>query len=108
MEADEAPLDEIAHAQPAAPPLVVGVANHESRKEEEEVDGQIAVVEALVDGAGGEGLEEVVPDHQQSGDAAQAVQQFVVGFRIGECRMGVSMVRSFSELCDTAKLRSGG
>ena len=42
------------------------------------------MVEHLVDGARGEALEDVVPYDQQRGYAAQAVEQFVVGFGVSE------------------------
>ena len=82
LQADQTPLEEAAdgHAPPA---VVVGVADDESRKGEEEIDGQIAVVEQLVEMACGVRLAKVEDDDEQRRNAAQAVQNFIVRFTVG-------------------------
>ena len=85
VQADEAPLEEVAQRERLAPAVVVGIADDEAGKDEEEVYGQIAVVDHRDDGAsGGEGqsLEDVVKHYQQGSYPAQAVQDFVVGFGV--------------------------
>ncbi len=84
VEAYEAPPEEPADGHAPLPAVIVGVSDDEAREDEEEVDGQVAVVEHLVDGARGEALEDVVPYDQQRGYATQAVEQFVVGFGVSE------------------------
>ena len=42
------------------------------------------MVESLVDGTGGKPFEDVVPDHHQGSDAPQTVQEFIMGFCVGE------------------------
>ena len=86
VEADQSPAEEAPDRQAAAPAVVVGVGDDESREHEEEIDGQIAVRDALDGASAGKGVafEDVVPDDRQGGDAAQSVEDFVVGFRVGE------------------------
>jgi hypothetical protein len=79
LETDEAALVEVplGHAVPA---VVVGVGDDEAGEEEEEIDGEIAVVddllEAVVVGVGFEGVED---DDHDGGDTAEAVEDLVVG-----------------------------
>ncbi len=79
MKADDTPQHEFSFGKPLTPPAVVGIAYHEARQDEEKVDGQIAVVESLIDRRCGESLEEVIPYHHKGRDSAQAVEKFVVG-----------------------------
>ena len=87
MEAYEAPAEEVADRKTAAPAVVVGVGDDEAREHEEEIDGQVAVVDAFDRGAAaGKGVpfEDVVPDDRERRNAAQPVEQVVVGFRVGK------------------------
>ena len=85
MEPDEPPADKVAAAHAALPTVIVGISDDEAREQEEEIDGQVAMVEALVDGTCGKALEDVVADDQQGCYAPQSVQKFVVWFRVGIC-----------------------
>lgn len=49
------------------------------------VNGKIAVVDVLVDRAGGECLEDVVPDDNKGCHTAQAVEELVMGLAVGKC-----------------------
>ena len=92
LQADEAALVEVplGHAAPAGawagPAVVVGVGDDEAGEEEEEVYGEVAVVddllEAVVVGVGLAGVEE---DDHDGGDTAKAVEDFevVLGGEIG-------------------------
>lgn len=51
MEAYEASAEEVADRKTAAPAVVVGVGDNEAREHEEEIDGQVAVVDAFYCGA---------------------------------------------------------
>ncbi len=86
MQPNEAPSEKRPERHAPPPTVVVGIADDEAREQEEEVDGQIAVVEPLVEGTRGESLEDMVPDDEQGGDAAQSVEDVVMGFGVGECR----------------------
>ena len=97
MQTDQASLEEIPypHApadsgsvpRPSLPPVVVSVSDHEAGEDEEEVHGQIPVIELLVQRTGREALEHVIPYHHQGGHSAQPVQNGVVrlGVREGRC-----------------------
>ena len=85
MQTDEPSRDELPHSH-SFPPVVVGVADHEPRQDEEEIDGQIAVVDSLIDVTCRKGFEHVKPDDHQRRYAAQSVEYVVVGFRICKCR----------------------
>ena len=50
------------------------------REDEEKVDGQIAVVDPLVEMAGRIGFEQMEPDDHDRRYAAQSVEDVVVGF----------------------------
>ena len=81
MQADDAPLEEGAQRH-AVPTVVVGIAYHEARKHEEEINGQIAVVDDLHQMVAARmGLEQVEDDYHQRGYATQAVQYLVVRLR---------------------------
>ena len=85
MEAYEASAEEVADRKTAAPAVVVGVGDDEAREHEEEIDGQVAVVDAFYRGAAaGKGVpfEDVVPDDRERRNAAQPVEQVAVGFGI--------------------------
>ena len=83
VQAHETPLEELPGRE-VPPAVVVGVSDDEAREDEEEVDGQVAVVDALVEVARGVGLEQVEADDHEGRHAAQSVEDRVVGFRIGE------------------------
>jgi len=82
MQADQTALEEIAvgHASPA---VVVGIADDEARKDKEEIDGQIAVVDDLVGMARGMRLEKMKSHDDQRRDAAQTVEDRIMGLRVG-------------------------
>lgn len=73
----DAPDDKASGGHAALPAAVVCVADDKARENKEKVDGEVAVVETLVDGRCGESLEDVIPDDKQCGDAAQAVEYLV-------------------------------
>ena len=81
MQTDQTALEEIAvgHASPA---VVVGIADDEARKDEEEIDGQIAVVDDLVGMARGMRLEKMKGHDDQRRDAAQTVEDRIMGLRV--------------------------
>ena len=85
MQTDEPSRDKLPYRH-SFPPVVVGVADHEPRQNEEEIDGQIAVVDSLIDVTCRKGFEHVKPDDHQRRYAAQSVEYVVVGFRICKCR----------------------
>ena len=58
---------------------VVGVAEHETREHEEEVDGEVAVVHHLVDGRCGEAFEKVIPYYKDGSHTSEAVEKLVAG-----------------------------
>ena len=98
LQADETAFEKLAdrHAPPA---VVVGVTDDEAREDEEEVDGQIAAVDPLVEMARGVGFEEVEADDGQRGYAAQSVEDVVVGFRVGECGCRNTGFRRLHRVC---------
>ena len=79
LQAHEAPQGEVAprHAEPA---VVVGIADDEAREDEEEVDGQVTVVDDLVEVARGVRFEQVESHYHDGRYAAQAVEVGKVGF----------------------------
>ena len=82
MQADQAALEEIAvgHAPPA---VVVGITDDEARKDEEEIDGQITVVDDLIGMARGMRFEKMERHDDQRRHAAQTVENRIMGFRVG-------------------------
>ena len=80
LQADETAFEKLAdrHAPPA---VVVGVTDDEAREDEEEVDGQIAVVEHLVGRAFGVGFQQMEGHHDHRRHAAQSVEDFVARLR---------------------------
>ena len=62
------------------PPVIVGIADHESRKDEEKVNGEIAVRQGSVR----EKLEHMVDDNDQCGHSTKAVQDVIMGFGVLE------------------------
>ena len=53
--------------------VVVGITDNETRQHEEEIDGQIAVINNLVEKAGGKSLAYMVANNNEGGNAAQPV-----------------------------------
>ena len=62
MQTDQPPLEKILYRHLFLPAVVVGVTDDETRKYEEKIDGQIAVVDPLVEMAGRIGFEQMEPD----------------------------------------------
>ena len=101
MQTDQAALEEIPypHApadsgsvpRPSLPAIIVSVSDHEAGEDEEEVHGQIPVIELLVQRTGRKALEHVVPYHHQGGHSAQPVQNGIVRLGIREGRCGHSI-----------------
>ena len=88
VQADEASLEEVAQGQRFAPTVVVGIADDEAGEDEEEIHGQVAMVDDGDEGAsGGEGqsLEDVVEHHEQGCHPTQSVQDFIMrlGVHVG-------------------------
>ena len=82
MKADEAPAGKDARRHRAVEAVVVGIPDDKTRQHKEEVDGEIAIVNLAYDrGAGckGKTLVDMIPQHEQSGYAAQAVEQCIMG-----------------------------
>ena len=86
MQADEAAFEEVAQRQPllsrSRPAVVIGIADDKARKHEEEVHGQMAMIEDI-NGAAfrkGKTFEHMIPHHHQCSRSAQTVQQLIVGF----------------------------
>ena len=86
MQADKAAFEEVAQRQPllsrSRPAVVIGIADDKARKHEEEVHGQMAMIEDI-NGAAfrkGKTFEHMIPHHHQCSRSAQAVQQLIVGF----------------------------
>ena len=79
LQAYEAALDEFPgrHRFPA---VVVGVTDDEPGQHEEEVDGQVAVVDDLVHMAGGVCFKDMEPHDDNGGHPAQSVKNVVVMF----------------------------
>lgn len=94
MQPDNAAAEEVAHREAALPTVVVGIADNETRQQEEEVDGQVAVVEVgeravahTAHRAGkGVALEDMGDHDKQGGHAAQAVEQFIVRLGVGKTK----------------------
>ena len=75
MQSDKAALEEASDSH-LVPAVVVGVSDHEAGKDEEEIYGKVAVWER---GLGVE-LEDMVDNHYQGRDSAQAVKDEIMGF----------------------------
>ena len=84
VQADETPFEELPDRH-LRPTVVVGVADDETREDEEEIDGQVAVVDPLVEVAGRISLEQVKAHDRQRGHAAQSVENVVMRFGIRKC-----------------------
>ena len=69
--------DKLPGSEAALPAAVIGVADDKTRENKEKVDGEIAVVETLVDGRCGKRFKDVIPDDKQSGDTTQAVENLI-------------------------------
>jgi len=62
------------------------MAHHKARQHEKEVDRQIAVMERIVLVVGRQQFEDMKDDDADGGGAAQAVENFVMGFHWGTGR----------------------
>ena len=85
MQTDQPPLEKILYRHLFLPAVVVGVTDDETRKYEEKIDGQIAVVDPLVEMAGRIGFEQMEPDDHDRRYAAQSVEYVVVRFGVRKC-----------------------
>jgi len=83
MQADQPALEEFARRH-AGPAVVVRIADDEAGEQEEEVHGQVAVVDDLCEAADRVGLAQVERDDRERRDAAQAVEDRVMTFGVGE------------------------
>ena len=77
VESDHAAQHEAGGGHAFAPAVVVGITENEAGEHEEEVDGKITMVQHLVDGRSGESFAEMVEDHENGRDSAQAVEQVI-------------------------------
>ena len=76
VETDEAALEETAGGHGLRlKTTVVGVADDEAGKDEEEVDGKIAMVAGLMDDGGSKTFVAVVPDDNQGSNTAEGVKE---------------------------------
>ena len=73
LQADQPALEEVADGH-LFPPVVVGVADDEAGENEEEIDGQVSVIDFLVQMTGGVGFEQMEADDRQGCHSAQSVQ----------------------------------
>ena len=85
MQTDEPALEELRDGH-LFPPVVIGVSDYESREYEEEIDGQIAVVDPLIQVAGRKGFEDMEPHAGQRRNSAQSVEYIVMRLRVRKCR----------------------
>ena len=95
VQTDKPALEKSFHRQRPVPAVVVSIADDEARQYKEEVNGQVAVVDALDIGlpAGkGIALEYVVPYNEHRGHSAQTVKQAVMGFCVAECGRSGDMI----------------
>ena len=76
MEPDQPPFEEPGHAH-HIPSVIVGIADYKSGKDEEEIHGQVSVVDDLVCRSSGIGLEQMECDDQYGCHSSQSVQDFV-------------------------------
>ena len=86
MQADKPAFEKVFQRQAPAPTVVVGIPDDESRQDKKEVDSQVSVIDTFDKGSPGKGIafEHVVPHDQEGRHAPQPVEQFVMGFGIGE------------------------
>ena len=73
LQADQPALEEVADGH-LFPPVVVGVADDEAGENEEEINGQVSVIDFLVQMTGGVGFEQMEADDRQGCHSAQSVQ----------------------------------
>lgn len=66
------------------PTVVVGVTNHETRQDEKEINGEIAVIEMLVNGTCSKSLKHMIPYHHECRYTSQSVKKRIVGFGVGK------------------------
>lgn len=83
LQADQPALEEVADGH-LFPPVVVGVADDEAGENEEEIDGQVSVIDFLVQMTGGVGFEQMEADDRQGCHSAQSVQYVVMRLGVGE------------------------
>ena len=86
MQTDDSATEEVAQRESLLPAVIVGIADNETGEDEEEVDGQITVVDECDDRAPsckGEAFENVVEYHEQGRHASEPVEQGIVGLGIG-------------------------
>ena len=78
MQTDEATLQEVPRGHLAAgQSVIVGIADDETREDEEEIHSQITVIDDLVGDAFRVGLEQVEAHHQDGCYATETVQNLV-------------------------------
>ena len=90
MQTYESPFEKLPHTH-TPPTVIIGVADDKARKYEEEIDGQITVIDTLVEVARGERFEEVKTYHRQGRHAAQAVEDLVMLLGVSERRRRYSV-----------------
>ena len=89
MEPHKPPLQERPYGHALVPSVIVGVPDYETGKNEEEVDGEIPVVDDLPRMVAARiRLEEVKRDNHRCRDTAQPVQHLVMRLRFNGCLHG--------------------
>ena len=82
MQADEPAFEKVFCFQTGTPSVVIGITDNESRQNEKEIDGQVSVIESLVDGACCKTFENMIQNNHEGRHTAQSVEDFVMGFSI--------------------------
>jgi hypothetical protein len=72
MQANKTTLEELPRSH-LTPTVVVGVADNETRKNKEEIDSKIAVVDFLVEVARSESLKDMKPYNHQRRNTSQTI-----------------------------------
>lgn len=99
MKTDHAAAEETGEAETAPPTVVIGIADDETRKQEEEVHSQIAMIEmpdraiahAVYRLGKGKALEDMMKNNEQGGHPAQSIEQLVVRLGVGKARCEMAL-----------------
>lgn len=96
---NHAAAEETGESEATPPTVVIGIADDETREQEEEVHGQIAMVEmpnraiahAVYRLGKGKALEDMMKNYDESGHTAQSIKQLVVRLGVGKagCEMAL-------------------
>lgn len=91
LKTNEANLAEIpARHLAALKPGIIGITDDETGEDEEEIDGEEAVVEVLIDGVVGEGFAEMEDDDHQGSYTAKTIENIETGLGRGGTHKNLS------------------